>query len=185
MAAWCLQCRSENCSLLCTAYSMFVHFFSKLLRRPWPGWLRHYTGLEFKASWDDCFCNLGVHKEKERNLESQSSCLCYDHQYDHTSNSNTVMFNESKSTWWSNDLRWAASSNQTKPLSGFVPSVVLNSLAGWRKRDKTSVCKNRIRAWSEKFLHDLHPDFSRAKQTQTVCWTLPHIQSSTYTLHTK
>lgn len=166
---------------------MFVHFFSKLLRRPWPGWLRHYTGLEFKASWDDCFCNLGVHKEKERNLESQSSCLCYDHQYDHTSNSNTVMFNESKSTWWSNDLRWAASSNQTKPLSGFVPSVVLNtnSLAGWRKRDKTSVCKNRIRAWSEKFLHDLHPDFSRAKQTQTVCWTLPHIQSSTYTLHTK
>lgn len=26
------------------------------------------------------------------------------------------------------------------------------------------VCKNRIRAWSEKFLHDLHPDFSRASR---------------------
>lgn len=93
----------------------------------------------------------------------------------------------SNKDFWRQPDRWAASSNQTESLSGFVPSVVLNmnSLAGWRKRDKTSVCKNRIRAWSEKFLHDLHPDFSRAKQTQTVCWTLTHIQSSTYTLHTK
>lgn len=57
-----------------------------------------------------------------------------------------MQINPTKNCWWSDGMR------QTKSLNGFVPSVMLimNSFAGWWKRDTTSMSENKIRTWSEK-----------------------------------